>query len=148
MLFTASLQISCQVTMEEHLSGHLVKDRAPTMTHGISLPSYDTTLPLSAQYALSCTFMKLLSLQSANSCLRNSMNKFVRTVWIHTLWTVQREITCTSFISKAQPTSAHSCSITCSKHSQITNRKSAAPINQILSYQTLHKNSAIHLATG
>lgn len=104
-----------------------------TMIHGICLPSYDTIFPLSAKSALSCTITGFVSLQLANNYLRNSMNNFVQAVWIHTLWTVQTEITCTSFITQVQPTSAHSCSVTCSKHSQITNRKPAAPINQIVS---------------
>lgn len=114
--------------MEEHLLGELVGERALTMIHGICLPSYDTTFPLSAESALSCTIMGFVSLRLANNYLRNSMNKFV---WIHTLWSVQTEITCTCFITEAQPISTRSCSVTCSKHSQITNRKPAAPINQI-----------------
>lgn len=116
----------------EHLLGELVGERALTMIHSICLPSYDTIFPLSAESALSCNIMGFVSLQLANNYLRNSMNKFAQAVWIHTPWTVQTEITCTSFIT-VRPTSAHSCSVTCSKHSPITNRKPAAPINQILS---------------
>lgn len=129
-------------TMEEQLLGKLVGERALTMIHGICLPSYDTIFPLSAESAQSCTIMGFVSLRLANNNLRNPMNKFVQDVWIHTLWTVQ------TFNTEAQPTRAHSCSVTCSKHSQITNRKPAAPINQILSRANLPKNSAVRRATG
>lgn len=102
------------------------------MIHGICLPSYDTIFPLSAESALSSTITGFVSLHLASYYLINSMNKLVQAVWIHTLWTVQTEITCTSYITEEQPTSACSCSLTFSKHSQITNRKPTTPINQIL----------------
>lgn len=41
--------------MEGHSVGALVGETALTMIHGIRLPSYDTTFPLSAESALSCT---------------------------------------------------------------------------------------------
>lgn len=122
-------------TRDEHLVGELVWERALTMIHG-------TKFPLSAKSALSCTIMGFVSLQLANNYLRNTMNKFVQAVWIHTLWTIQTEVTCRSSITEVQPTSAHSCSVTCSKHSQITNRKPAAPINQILPQTNLSQKDS------
>lgn len=109
------------------------------------LSSYDNIFPLSAESALSCTITGLVSLQLANNYLRDLMNKFVQAVWIHTLWTVQTEITWTSYIIEAQPASARSCSLTCSKHSQITNRKPAAPINQILSQSKPFPKTQLHI---
>lgn len=120
--------------MGEHLLGELVGERALTMIHSICLPSYDTIFPLSADSALSCTITGFVSLQLANNHLRNSMDKFIQAVWIHTLWTVQTEITCTSFITVQYnpPVHTHVQSHAANTPKSQTGNP-AAPINQILS---------------
>lgn len=128
---TSSNELSSSCSLWRSFYWESWLEKALTMIHSICLPRYDTAFPLSAESALSCTITGFVSLQLANNYLRNSMNKLVQAVWIHTLWAVQTEITCASFIGEAQPTRAHSCSVTRSKHSHITNRKPAAPINQI-----------------
>lgn len=94
--------------------------------------AHDAILPLSAQSALSCTIMRFLSLLSANNYLIHPTN--VQAVWIHTLCTVEtrKQITWTSFYAVVHSTSAHPCSVTCSKHSQISYGNLLHPLTKYL----------------
>lgn len=134
--------------MEEHLLGELVGVRALTMIHGICLPNFDTTFPLSAESVLSCTIMRFVSLRLAKDHFRNSMNKFVLAVWKGY----------TPYGLLGQKSHAH---LTLQKYNPIVHTQSHAPntpksqtgnlLHPLTKYrlnQTLPKNSAVHPAAG
>lgn len=102
------------------------------LSHQISTkPRLCTQLHLSEVFFTTAVFLLQLT------GLRDLMNCFLPAVWLHTLWTIQTDFTCTSLTAEDHLTGAHSCLVTCFKHSQILNRKPAAPINQIVSQSTL-----------
>ena len=138
------------LAMGEHLLGELVGVRALTMIHGICLTSFDTTFPLSAESALSCTIMRFVSLGSAEDHFRNPMNTFVLAV----------SKGYTPYGLLGQKSHAH---LTLQKHNPLvhTHVQSHAPntpksqtgnlLHPLTKYrpnQTLPKNSAVHPAAG
>lgn len=109
------------------------------MIHSICLPSYDMVFPLSAQSVPGCTIMGFLSqlfecAVLANNYLRNPINVCPSCLDTHPMNYSDKNHIGLHILDYKSTSHQHThpYSVTCSKHTPITNEKPAAPFNQIL----------------